>query len=337
MGKVTGMFRRGAGLGMILALGALAGAWLLGGCQSADPLPADTILQLKLNDSLSRYDSVVITILDRQDMTNILETVWHAPLPAPSQMQGHVLTKAKDRDFIVRVAGYASRDQLRLETLIFYEGGRKTVVHQTPPPYQPVNQLISLTPSAGKLSPNFKEDSLFYRVIVPAETKTVTLSLQPALGAAQMSVDGIPVAAGTPSPAITMGTTPDTVKILVTDASQGAAYTRQYQVVLNPTLPAEALFSAIIPSVGTLSPPFSPTNRVYSLSIPATADHVTFVLHPADPKTMTMIFMGQGIFDGEQSRQIDVPPGGSNVADMEVYRGSSHSYYQITIDRPDLP
>jgi len=240
MGKVTGMFRKG----WVPALCALAGAWLFGGCQSADPLPAETILRLKLTDSLSRYDSVAITVLDRQDMTNILEDVWHGPLATPSQMKGYELTKAKDRDFIVRVAGYAARGQLRLETLIFYEGGRKTVVHQTPPPYRPINQLASITPSTGKLSPAFKEDSLSYRVVVPADVKSVTLSLQPALAAAAMSIDGVPVAAGVPSQPIPIGTTPDTVQILVTDASQGGAYTRQYQVILNPTLPAVVLFAA---------------------------------------------------------------------------------------------
>jgi hypothetical protein len=328
------MFPRSPVRSLLSALGLALGAVLFWSCQNATQAPPDTVLRLKLNDSLSRYDSVVITILDRQDMSKILEKVWSGRLNTPSLLPGHTLSAAKDKDFIVRVAGYAADGQLFVETLIYYEGGKATVYHNPVPPYKPRNLLQSLSLSSGKLSPGFLPDSLSYQAVIAEGIKSVIVNLQAQFSGAIVTLAGDTVAAGAASKPVAMGTTPDTLAIIVTDASQGAAYARAYRLILNPTLPPKVLLASITPSVGVLSPPFSLDNRVYSLRLPADKGSVTFVLHPTDPQTMTMLFMGVGIFDGEVSRPIAVSPGGSDVADMEVYRGSEHTYYQITIDRP---
>ena len=234
---------------------------LLQSCQSAEPLPQETVLRLQLNDTLSRYDSVVITLVDHLDMTHVLEKVWAGPISTPSQIEGHTLTVAQGKDFIVRIAGYASHNQLRLETLIYYEGEKKTVVHRVPPPYQPLNQLTSLIPSVGKLTPAFKSDMLLYRDTLPLGTKTVKLQLAPLFSKAQVTVKGIPVAAGAASQDITVGNTVDTVVVLVTDATQGIAYTKQYQILLIPTLPAPTPTPTPVPVPNPTPPPDTTTPK----------------------------------------------------------------------------
>jgi hypothetical protein len=323
----------------LIILTAVLIALVLAGCQNAVAPPQETVLRLKLNDTLSKFDNVVITIVDRQDMSKVLENIWSGPLPAPSQIPGHVLTTAKDRDFVVRIVAYSADGQLFVETLIVYDGGKKSVLHQPVPVYQPRYSLQSLSASAGKLSPNFNKDSTKYQILIPEGVPAVVLNLAAVFPGAQVVVAGEIIKSGSTTKSIAIGTEPDTLSILVTDASQGPSYTREYRVILIPTLPAAVLLASIsifadkVPVV--MNPPFDPNVRVYNVIIPSTADStaVTFVLRPSDPTKMTMIFMGVAIFNGEVSRPIYLKRVDSNVAVMEVYRGSQHTFYQVTINR----
>ena len=306
---------------------------LFTGCQTTDSLPAETVLRLSLNDSLSKYDSVVVTIVDRQNPSLVLENVWSGHLTTPTQLPGHTLTAAKGKDFIVRVAGYAADNQLFLETHIYFVGGKQSVVHQAVPPYQPRYRLQSLTASSGKVSPTLNLETVLYQIAIPEGVASVTLNANATFAGAQVVVDGVVEKRGTPSQPFTIGTKPDTINIAVTDASQGAPYTRAYKVVLLPTLPAPLQLASLVPSAGTLTPTFNPSIKTYTLAISSSTPSVTFVVHPVDPNTMTMIFTGFSIFPGEVSRPIAVDPGKSNLAYVEVHRGSDLAFYQITVNR----
>ncbi len=311
----------------------LLAALFFTGCQTTDSLPAETVLRLSLNDSLSKYDSVVVTIVDRQNPSLVLENVWSGHLTTPTQLPGHTLTVAKGKDFIVRVAGYAADNQLFLETHIYFVGGKQSVVHQPVPPYQPRYRLQSLTASSGKVSPTFNLETVQYQIAIPEGITSVTLNAHATFAGAQVVIDGIVEKRGTPSQPFTIGTSPDTINIAVTDASQGAPYTRAYKVILIPTLPPPLQLASLVPSAGTLTPAFNPSIKTYTLALPASMDTVSFKMHPVDPNTMTMIFTGFSIFPGEKSRLITVAPGKSEMAYVEVHRGSDLAFYQITVNR----
>ncbi len=302
-------------------------------CQTEDPPAAETILRLTLDDSLSRYDYVVITIVDPQNMSHVLERVWSGKLPAPSQIPGYALTAAKGKDFIVRVAGYAAEGQLFLETLIYYVGGIRSVVHNTVPAYTPRFALKTLSLSAGKIAPNLTKDSTQYSAILPLGTTSVTLKAEAFFSGAQVMVKNKILLPDSSSKPIFVGTSADTISILVTDASQGTSYTREYRLILHPTIPSLVLLSGIEPSVGVLDPPFSSGTVFYSLLIPFNSPSVSFVLHLNDPRTMTMNYNGTTIIDGVSSPPMSLDPGISNIATIEVNRGNERNYYQVTVER----
>lgn len=311
---------------------------LLAACGVSDPLPPrDVILRLQLHDSLSRYETVDITLIDIRDTGLVLEKVWSGPLPKPSQVPGHTLTKAKDRDFIVRILGYGGGNQLMLETWIRREAGIKTVLHKDVPPYKPRFQLRALGTSAGTLAPPFTPEETSYTLVLPEGAAQVAFTANPVLAGAGMTLDGDSIRPGTATAPMAVGRAPDTARFLITDASQGRAYAREYVVVVIPTLPPAVRLASLTPSVGTLAPAFHPDTGTYALALPAGAEEVTFTMRPASASTMTLVFNGFSIFSGQVSPPVTVPAGGKDMAYVEVRRGPDMKLYQILISRAAAP
>jgi hypothetical protein len=136
---------------------------------------------------------------------------------------------------------------------------------------------------------------------------------------------------GSTSQPIAVGNTPDTLEVKVTDMSTGTAVTRTYTVVLFPTLPPGLNLTSIKPSAGTMFPEFSPQAQVYTLTLPAGTDTVSFFLTPSDPQTMTMKIKDIAIFTGAKSAVYKVVAGSSLAIPIEVFRGDETSFYQVTI------
>ncbi|MDB5047501.1 MAG: hypothetical protein JWO30_572 [Fibrobacteres bacterium] len=316
---------------ILFAAAGLAFSLFLGSCQTTDPPPAETVLWVKLNDSLSRYDLVVVQILDRQTK-EVVATLWNARLPAPNKdIPGYSLRSLASQPFIVKVSGYLGR-QLALETVITYEGGGiKHVLHTDLPPVQPVNGLLKMTPSIGSMSPLFVKDTLNYKVTVPAGITALSFNVVAENPAAAISFDGKPVASGASSQPIAIGNTPDTIEVKVTDMSTGTAATRTYTLVLFPTLPPGLNLTSIRPSAGTLFPEFTPQAQVYTLTLPPGVDTVSFFLTPSDPQTMTMKIKDIAIFTGAKSTVYKIDASSTLAIPIEVFRGDEASFYQVTI------
>ncbi|HKP96827.1 MAG TPA: cadherin-like beta sandwich domain-containing protein [Fibrobacteria bacterium] len=307
----------------------------LGGCQTTDPPPAETVLWLKLNDSLSRYDLVVVQILNRQTQ-EVMGMLWNKPLPNPAKdIPGYPLKSLANQPFIVKVTGYKAMGQLALETLIYYESGKKSVLHTDLPPLRPVNGLVKLVPSTGTMSPAFNRDSLEYKVTLPSGADSVSFALQAENPAAVISFGGATVASGASAPKRAVGTSPDTVKVMVTDLSTGTAATRTYTLVLFPTPPPGLYLSGIKPTFGSLFPDFTPESQIYTLHLPSNVDTVAFFLTPADASTMTMTINQKAIFPGAKSEVFKIEKNLAYPIQIFVFRGSEMSFYQVTITRDD--
>jgi Cadherin-like beta sandwich domain len=319
---------------LLACLGASA-LWL-SACETVDPPPADEVLWLKLNDSLSLYDRVQVQILDSQ--ATAVSTLWNAKLSDPgSNLPGYTLGALAHRPFTIKVSGYRAFGQLALETLINYDGkGKKTVQHTDLPPLRPINGLLSLVPSSGKMSPSFSRDTLNYQVSLPSGVKSISFAMQPENPNASISFDGESVAAGASTQPVNIGDSPDTVQILVTDMSTGVASTRVYSLVLFPTLPPGLYLASLQPSFGTLSPDFTPESQVYTLHLPVDVDTVSFVLTPADAQTMTLFIDHQAIFSGSKSKLFTLDSTDISVP-IEVHRGTQLSYYQVTLTHEEPP
>jgi hypothetical protein len=319
-----------------LALALILGLW---GCQTEDPPEAETVLWVRLNDSLSKFDKVVVQIVDRNDSDLVIHTLWNGELPSPGKdIQGYPLNSLADRAFVVKVKAYLPDGQLALHTQILYEDGKKTVYHKEVPPLIPRDWLTKLTPSLGQLMPPFHKDSLTYVLDIAREV-AVTFSMTTASSNATTSFDGVTVPPGSPSPSHTVRER-DTIPILVTDLSTGTATTRRYNIIIIPTAPPSLTLGTLEPSVGSLFPPFSPSNRIYTLMLPKGMDTVTFTITPSDPQNMTMNMGGKAILPGQRSQIFKLGEASNLPIPIEVFLGGNSAFYQVTVDRyrePDPP
>jgi|GEM_PF-2447719 len=323
-----------------LAIPALAVGLGLAGCRSADPPPeAETVLRLKLHDSLSRYERVLVEILELPGDGNVLNILWNSSLALPgSELPSYPLKQLAEKGFIVRIKGFSSGDQLALETRIIYEQGRKTVSYVYVPPLVPRNKLARILPSIGTMSPSFHSDSLDYLMTLPEGTESIRFALTAAFAGARITFDGDSVASGASTKPISVGLSPDSAFVRVTDVVEGKASTLTYKLLLQPTKPAKLSLASITPSVGALSPPFDPEIPAYYLLLPADADSVSFVLSAADVATMTVTFNGMVVFPGEKSKAIVLGPNSPpETAPITVIRGSDRGNYQVTVTRGPLP
>ncbi len=314
---------------------ALAFALLGNSCDTGSAPPADTVLRLTLNDSLTRFESVEITLWDAQDTTKFFETVYSGVLASPSQIPAYTLKAASGKDFVVKVKGFLGGGQLAMETLIYYRAGKKTVVHAVTPPLVPRNWLVSLAPSAGSMTPKFNKDSTAYKVVLPLGTNRVTLTAQGAFEGTTVKIGSSPATRQFATAAIVMDTSVEAVGIFVTDSTLGTAKTRAYTVDIIPSAPPRVQLDSIKVSIGDFYADFQPDFPDYSVDLKAMDSVVTFRLIPADPSSTFMLLEGAAILPGEVSKPVVVNggPGSRTVITIDVYRGAIHGYYTITINR----
>lgn len=310
----------------------LAATLSLTGCNllEKEQPPAPVILYLSLDDSLSRYDSVTVHIADGADTGREIQRVWAGALPTPSQVPPCTLTGSKD-NFLVKVRAYRGKGQLGVETYIYYEGGRKRVVHNALPPLVPFNWLARLTPSTGILEPVFNPDVLGYSLPLAANVASVSFDVVAAYtGKALVVVGDQTVAPGVPPKAFPVDTADFTVPITVTDLGT----TRLYQVMVVPPKPLKVELSRMELSAGaTMVPAFKPETEIYNITIPSTLGSVDITCWPADPVSMTLVVLGEPTFAGSAKRIVLDRPGATTVVTIGVSRGGDHKEYTVFVAR----
>lgn len=311
-----------------LAMAALAFlALALSACQTETP-EAETVLWLELNDSLSRYESVLVQILDRNDTNDVLATLWNKPLPKPaSDIQPFRLKTLSQEDFIVRILGYLAEGKLALHTRIDYAGGKQSVQHLEVPPIPGEDKLIKLTPSAGTLIPGFHKDTAAFILDIERD-EVVNFSMAAENPSAVMTFEGQTVAAGSLTKAVSITANPDTLTITVADPAATPPSLRTYTIYVVPKPPPPLHLGSLVPSAGELSPGFTPTNPTYTLVLPSGVDTVSFAASPADPQAMTMTIGGKSILRGQRSEIFKIEESNSRRIIFQLFRESeSYSYY----------
>jgi len=109
-------------------------------------------------------------------------------------------------------------------------GYSTAIVTLTYQPASTVATLINLAPSAGVLDPSFVSSTTHYVDSVSNATKTITLTPTVTDSTATITVNGKPVASGTPSDAIPLAVGSNTITVVVT--AQDGVTTDTYTVVV---------------------------------------------------------------------------------------------------------
>jgi hypothetical protein len=311
----------------------LAALLAFAGCQTVDPPPAQNLLYLQLDDSLKRYDLVQVDVFDRDKPDKFLKTLWDKPLRAPaSDIPAYDINALGTNRLIIKVQGIKA-NQVALQTRIFYAPPPEhpTVLHDSVAPLVPQNQLKSLTPSVGAMTPDFKPDILNYQIKMPEKMDSLNFILVTAYEGASIDFNGSTAISGQATKFVKIGNTPDTLLARVTDTSTGTPSTRDYHIVVFPTLPQGVSLLSLVPSTGRLGTEFTPQQTVYNLYMDPDKDTVSFLATPS-PGTTLVTIDGLAVFQGQQSQVITVARGTTYTVPITVHRGSDVGYYQITLD-----
>jgi hypothetical protein len=315
---------------------AALGLWALlalAACQTEEPPEAQSLLRVKLNDSLSRYERVVVEVYARSDTSRAVDTLWNDRFVPPGQIPAYDLKKLRGGEFFLLVTGFASGSRLALQTRIYYSPVNGVFVRHDPvAPLLPQNWLTSLQPSVGTLSPAFSPEVLSYLVKLPQDVDSISFLPKAPFPSVSVQANGQTVPFGKPTKTFKIGSSPDTAWFRVTDTSTGTAATRDYGVAMIPTPPPGLLLASLVPSSGFLGTAFTPENTIYNLYMTPTIDTVSFTASPLDPKTMTLSIDNQIVLPDQPSQPITVERGTKYTLVIYVMRAGKKGYYQVTLD-----
>lgn len=197
------------------------------------------------------------------------------------------------------------------------------------------SELSGLSLSNGTLSPSFVSGTTSYTASV--SNGTTSLTVTPVVGdaAATVTVNGVAVASGAASGAITLSVGSNTVTTLVT-AEDGTTQTSYTVVVTRALAPStDSKLTGLSFSGATLSPAFSAgvTSYVASVSNATTSLTVTPVVSDA---AATVTVNGVAVASGAASGPISLAVGSNTVTTVVTAEDGSVNSYTVAVTR-DAP
>jgi hypothetical protein len=249
--------KRGEGGKVARRFGAAAALFAAILCQCDIDQPAvrqERFVTVKLNDSLSRYDSVQILILADGDTNAIVGTAWAGPLPAPWNVPAYRLDDAESRSLSVRVKGFDSFGRLTLDMLIAKVDGKQVVTSMIVP--KPSPNLAALGVSPGTLMPPFDPAIKEYAVSLAPNQTRLQVTMTPAYAPASLWAGSTRVSSGVAAEPIDMAVGENRVVLSITAADTSAQYvikaTRGREAPVDPVTPPD---TSVVPPDTSVAPP----------------------------------------------------------------------------------
>jgi hypothetical protein len=174
----------------VTALGLFAQCRLMSEPEGA----TENYVTVRLNDSLSRFDSVVVQILAGGDTAALVGTLWSRRLDAPGAIPSYRLDSGETRAMTVRVRAWDAEGRLVLDERIAKVDG-KQVVTALPIP-KPSPRLASLSVSQGSLSPAFAPGTHEYSLSLPNPQSSLQVTAAPEYAYARLFVGAVQTPAG---------------------------------------------------------------------------------------------------------------------------------------------
>ncbi len=322
---------------LALSVLALAGLFLTA-CNSGSSGGARQI-QFNLNDSLKKYDKVVITLLDAKDTVRVLDTAFAGKLSDPKAMGAYTLPENVGSDFIVRVQGFDQQGLLAMQSTVAVLGGSAGEPKKTPPQNLPAliaglsgAKLSLLETSAGALSPAFHPDSFAYNIELPYASDSLALAATPNDSLAVLTLNGDRAQAGLPTAKrfIPVGVT--SLKIGV--QPPGGTLANYYALTIQRKPGTEDRLDSLTVSDGKLAPAFSPDSLTYALTVGADVELVNLLGFPKDH--MARISMNAVPQDSSWGNLINLSPGTVTAVIVKVVSPDSSvsKEYTLNVKRP---
>jgi hypothetical protein len=172
------------------------------------------------------------------------------------------------------------------------------------PPLASDNDLSALTVAPGDLSPAFASGRQNYTVDVATDVTSVSVSATKSDPNAVLSGD-VPNQGQAIIPLGGPGTTKEV--LMTVTAQNGNAKT--YRLTIERAAPTNNNnLSALSINAGSLSPPFAPGTRTYSVTVPAAVDRITASATKSDPNAVMSAFGSVIAASGVPTGQVSATP-----------------------------
>ncbi len=210
---------RARGLGAALLLFCA----LLGSCRlDQTSSREEKYVTVRLNDSLTRYDSVQVLILANGDTNVIVGKAWDGRLNAPGAIPAFRLDDAETRNLTIRVKGYDAFGRLSLDMMIFKLDGKQVVTNFIVA--KPSPALASLKVAPGILTPAFDPAVKAYTIHLANNQTWLQVTMEPVYAQASMFAGLIRAASGVAVDPIDMAIGENRLVLNVTTADTSTQY-----------------------------------------------------------------------------------------------------------------
>ncbi|OYY91301.1 MAG: hypothetical protein B7Y45_03210, partial [Sphingomonas sp. 28-66-16] len=198
-----------------------------------------------------------------------------------------------------------------------------------------VATLNGLALSTGTLTPGFASATTRYTATVPNATSSITLTPTTSDPGATVTVNGVAVASGTASGAITLAVGANTITTVVT--AQDGTSIATYTVIVTRAASSVATLSGLSLSAGPLNPAFASGTTSYTIEVPNTVSSTTVTPTVTDAAS-TVTVNGTAVGSGIASGAIPLAVGANSITTIVTAQDrSTTASYVVVVTRSEAP
>jgi gliding motility-associated-like protein len=190
--------------------------------------------------------------------------------------------------------------------------------------------LSTLTLSNGTLTPAFASGTTSYTAGVGANLPSMTVTPATADPNATITVNGTAVTSGSASQALPLVAGPNTITTVVT--AQDGVTKITYTVVVTEATSTNDNLAGLKPSIGSITPTFSPTTTSYTESFANSVSSIT-VTPTTSVYTSTVKVNGVAVTSGTASQAIALAVGSNTINTVVTAQSGATKTYTLTVTR----
>jgi hypothetical protein len=314
-----------------LGYASLAGFASLGGCLTETR--EETHLRLQLHDSLARYDSVEIALVDVVDTSKVLAVLYNDPILNPGNMDPIPLPpQIREGGFQVRIKAWRFEDQVGvLMYLSWYNGQMVIVRNDGLEPLTPFSRaLVSIENFfVGIWTPQWPIDSGItdYGILVALNIDSVQIYPGKSDARAEVYVDSQLFVPSEPIyKQLALGVE-NVVRIAVLNNARERVYTLRFR-----RDPKAGPHLTRLRTNGTMNPIFHPDSLTYSVNVSPSDNTLQFFEFNADPGSQA--YLNAQLIPTDSLPQPQPLISGLNTFEIRLMDGFREQYYQLNVMKP---
>ena len=194
-------------------------------CHLQEATHEEKYVSVKLDDSLSRFDSVQVCILVAADTSVQVGKIWDGPLLNPGSLPDYRLSDDELRPLAIRVRAFDGNGVLALDMLISKVDGIQVVKILPLALPKASTHLASLQVTPGHLLPVFDSTWIEYQVNYAFEESFLTMTVVSTNSSAIMHIGNALLTSGVPSKPMHLNVGENQISIKVIADAESTIYT----------------------------------------------------------------------------------------------------------------